>query len=332
MRVVHAGYKTEAMNSPRSTNMSQGTAAPLVSVLILAYNNDLYIRNALRGVFSQVCSFEYEVLIGEDASTDTTNGVILQVLAEHPDRAVLHTRPVNVGMHKNYDDLLRRARGKYVADLDGDDVWIDPTKLQKQLELMERESDVAVVFTRSETVDANGVPLNSDSPYMRLREILTFAEVFSRCDIPHSSIMFRRALLEELPVWTFGLPNYDWSMFVCLAAKGRVVGLPDISTRYTWHGFGSASGRSASGHLRANYQQYVTHARLFRNSIDSMAKRSARQAFESTVSWALSAAASASERIFVGLTYLKFCFAIRCKPSLPWLAGEIRKGLRARAR
>lgn len=298
------------------------TEAPVASILILAYNNQDYVFDAIRGVLSQRCKYTFEILIGEDCSTDSTREQIALALSESSGRVSVIYRQPNLGMHRNYDDLLRRARGRYVADLDGDDSWTDTSKLERQIDFLEANPHVSMVFTRSQPVDANGVALHGDVPYLADRQSLSFAQVFSRCDIPHSTVVFRRALLLNLPGWTFDLPNYDWSMFIALAAQGEVRGLNDITSTYTWHGHGSASGRSPWQHAVANYRHFLAHAKHFRQQLDKSTKMAARTAFENTVVWVLAQKPAMPTRVALVRMYLRLCWSLGIAPNARWLLAK----------
>ena len=110
--------------------MSEATG-PLVSVLMLAYQNEAYVGQAIASVLAQQCNFAFELLIGEDASRDGTLKVIERAVRDAPIPVRVFNRPSNVGMISNYDLLLRAAQAPYVANIDGDDLWVDPRKLQK---------------------------------------------------------------------------------------------------------------------------------------------------------------------------------------------------------
>ncbi len=110
---------------------------PLVSVLILAYNHEEFVGQAIESVLKQDCPHLFEVLIGEDRSTDSTLALCSQYQAKAPERIRLITATANVGMHRNFARLWHRARGRYVAVCEGDDYWIDAGKLAKQVAMLE---------------------------------------------------------------------------------------------------------------------------------------------------------------------------------------------------
>ncbi len=127
--------------------MSRKEREPLVSVLITTYNQEEYIAQTLDGVLMQQVRFDYEIVIGEDCSTDGTRAICRNYAARHPHRIVLLENNPNKGLLHNYFDSLLRCRGRYIADCAGDDYWIDPKKLQDQVELLEGDRAISLVHT-----------------------------------------------------------------------------------------------------------------------------------------------------------------------------------------
>jgi glycosyltransferase involved in cell wall biosynthesis len=120
---------------------------PLVSVLMVAYNHQDYLAEAIEGVLAQRCDFEYELLIGEDCSRDETRRIALAYQARYPHVIrVIHSAR-NVGGDANINRIFARARGTYVAYCDGDDYWCAPDKLSRQVALIEHDPAIGAVHT-----------------------------------------------------------------------------------------------------------------------------------------------------------------------------------------
>lgn len=132
----------------------------LLSVIVLTYNHEKYIEQTLDSVFSQKTSFEYEVLVGDDASSDNTCSLLKRYALMHP-QIKLTLRDKNVGANYNAFDLLTRSVGKYVAVLDGDDYWCDDTKTELQVQYLEKNPDVVACTCKTKVVDEDGneIPL-----------------------------------------------------------------------------------------------------------------------------------------------------------------------------
>jgi glycosyltransferase involved in cell wall biosynthesis len=117
----------------------------MVSAVILTYNHEHYIEQALESALEQRVSFPYEIVVGEDESSDATREICRRIATAHPDRIrliersradVIHINGHATGRH-NFMASLRAARGKYIAVLEGDDYWTNPGKLQRQVDVLE---------------------------------------------------------------------------------------------------------------------------------------------------------------------------------------------------
>ena len=124
---------------------------PLVSVSIVTYNHKPYIRKAIEGALNQKTSFPFEIVIGEDQSTDGTREIVLSYQQNYPHRIRVITSDRNVGGRDNSHRTDRACRGKYIAWCEGDDYWHDPYKLQKQVDCLETHPDVGLVHGGADT-------------------------------------------------------------------------------------------------------------------------------------------------------------------------------------
>lgn len=126
---------------------------PLVSVLVTPYNQQAYIRQTLDSILMQKCNFDFEVVIGEDCSTDGTREICQEYALKYPNRIVLCLNEHNKGLIDNYFDIFLKAKGTYMADCGGDDYWLTDTKLQEQVDILETHSNVSMVSGNWELYD-----------------------------------------------------------------------------------------------------------------------------------------------------------------------------------
>ena len=117
-----------------------------VSVVVAAYNEEKYIGHTLESVISQKVDFDYEILVGDDCSSDGTAAVIREYAKKYPDIVVPFIREKNLGMTGNSLDLINRAQGEYIALVEGDDYWIDENKLQKQVTFLDANKEYVACF------------------------------------------------------------------------------------------------------------------------------------------------------------------------------------------
>ena len=134
------------------------TQCPLVSISCLTYNHAPYLRQCLDGFVMQITSFPIEILIYDDASGDGTQNIIEEYQKKYPDiiKPIYQTenqysKGVKVGFVYNYS----RAKGEYIAFCEGDDYWIDPLKLQRQVDFLEGNPEYVLTYTGAYIVNAN---------------------------------------------------------------------------------------------------------------------------------------------------------------------------------
>lgn len=131
----------------------------LVSVVCDVYNHEPYLRQCFDGFVMQKTNFKFEVLVHDDASTDKSAEIIIEYTNKYPDifKPIIQKEnqySKGVGIWKIYQ--FPRVKGKYVAFCEGDDYWIDPLKLQKQVTAIESDSKNTMVYTAFSTVDETG--------------------------------------------------------------------------------------------------------------------------------------------------------------------------------
>ena len=137
------------------TNDNSHLADCFVSVVVITYNHEKYIRQALDSILMQNVSFAFEILIGDDCSTDQTAEIIEQYQQRFPHIIKAILRSENIGATKNLYDLFLKCAGEYIAILDGDDFWTDKLKLQTQINFL-KNNDIYIGCTqRYSVVDEN---------------------------------------------------------------------------------------------------------------------------------------------------------------------------------
>lgn len=130
-----------------------------VSVMVLAYNHGKYIREALESMVTQQTNFKYEIVIGEDCSTDDTRQIIMEYYKKYPGLIVPLLRKKNLGATRNLASTLRHCSGEYVAFMECDDFWIDSLKLQKQADFLDAHADYSGVFCDTLVVSRYSKPI-----------------------------------------------------------------------------------------------------------------------------------------------------------------------------
>lgn len=190
---------------------------PRVSVAMVTYNHEEFVERAIDSVLEQQAPFAWELIIGEDCSTDRTREIVLRYRRKYPSLIRVLLQPANTRGVDNTDDVYRACRGEYVAELEGDDYWIDPRKLQDQVALMDATPAAFLCGARAYVLhEGRSAPaeIHPADPMERLqsfgsRELLTGAWWFRTC-----TKVFRRAHLQSVPRHL----QDDWAATLWLAA------------------------------------------------------------------------------------------------------------------
>ncbi len=120
---------------------------------MLVYNHEKYIATALNSILMQNVHFDYDIVVGEDCSTDNTRKILLEYKKKYPDKFKLILHNKNVGAINNQNITMKNCTGKYIACLEGDDYWSDPNKLQKQIDFLEANPEFSFCFHNAYVYD-----------------------------------------------------------------------------------------------------------------------------------------------------------------------------------
>jgi glycosyltransferase involved in cell wall biosynthesis len=191
---------------------------PLVSVCILTYNQENTISETIESVLKQVCYFKYEIIIGEDCSTDNTLKICKKYQSLYPETIKIIVSKQNMGIMSNFKQVTEIIRGKYFAGCGGDDYWHDQNKLQLQIQLMENNLNYGMVHSgcrllyafNNEFKDFHLKNLRSNNVF---ESILTgtYGQIFASTTCLRTSL-FRKYvfiedyiesgyLMEDFPMW-----------------------------------------------------------------------------------------------------------------------------------
>jgi len=119
---------------------------PVVSIMFITYNQEQFISDAIESFLKQKCKFPLEIVIGDDCSIDNTQNIIKEYYSKYPNLIKPILNPTNLGPLTNAINVLEHCTGKYIALCEGDDFWIDPLKLQKQVDFLEQHLDYVLSF------------------------------------------------------------------------------------------------------------------------------------------------------------------------------------------
>lgn len=168
----------------------------MVSVHMLVYQHAGYIRQALDSVLIQKVNFRYEIVIGDDCSTDGTQDILKEYKKKYPDKIHLLLNKKNIGAIGNSKRVKKHCRGKYIAYLEGDDFWTDDTKLQIQVDFLEQNPEYAACYHGANVIG------NDKKHYKIYRmaryDINSFEQYFStNPSLPTASLVMKNIFLEN---------------------------------------------------------------------------------------------------------------------------------------
>ncbi len=216
------------------------TMQPLVSVCVITYNHEHYIRQCLEGIVMQKTDFQFEIIIGEDCSTDDTRSIVKEYESRFPGLIHAVYLPKNVGWARNgYEYCFPLLRGRYIAICEGDDYWTDPYKLQKQFDFLEKNAEYVLCFHPVRKVDDENTLLATD-PFSSTPVFYNSLEIL-HISIPTLSVMFRKCL-QTIPKELFQVQSGDVFLFALLSGYGSAADLGFIGASYRKHPRGIFSG------------------------------------------------------------------------------------------
>jgi len=207
---------------------------PKVSVCMITYNHEHFIGQAIESALMQKTSFDFEIVIGEDCSTDRTRDVVEHYKAENPDRIRLLLNKENKGTVRNFADTLKACKGQYVALLEGDDYWTSSDKLEKQVDFLDSHPDYAICYHAAHLVDREGklkviLPFTQyKKPTSAILDLFINDSFMATC-----STMFRNKLFGDFPPVFFASNMMcDWSLNVLNAQYGYIGYLDEVMSVY----------------------------------------------------------------------------------------------------
>lgn len=190
-----------------------------VSVCMITYGHEKYIREAIDGVLMQECNFEVELILSNDCSPDKTDKVIQDILENHPRKSWIKyfKHEKNLGMMPNFIFAMQQCQGAYVALCEGDDYWVDPLKLQKQVDFLEANPEY-VIHSGAAKLLNNEIVTDELIGFENESRTFNITDFYKQNNLITCTVMFRNCLNFFPKVFenvTFG----DWFLYTLLIQK-----------------------------------------------------------------------------------------------------------------
>jgi glycosyltransferase involved in cell wall biosynthesis len=220
---------------------------PVVSVVVSTYQHKPFIRECITSILNQETDFQYEILIGEDGSNDGTREICKELADLHPERIRLFLRDRNTSQFYDSDGnyvarfnvnwLRKSSRGDFIALCEGDDYWIDPNKLQKQVEALQNHTDCSFCFhpAKIEYFDLNKENKITGFHFQQVEKIeIGDMIVGGGHYCPTASVMFNKEVNTKILASTYIhlFPVIDYYVQVLALTQGRGLYLPDVMSVY----------------------------------------------------------------------------------------------------
>ena len=220
---------------------------PKLSVIVPTYNHGKFIVQTLEGILSQETNFDFEVIIGDDASTDDNSMIISKYAQKYPKivRAFLHPenlgplKPKELGGKNNVGFLFSQAESEYIALCEGDDFWTDPHKLQKQVDFLVKNAHYSLCHHQMEIHYEDGSPSHlfnheNQADTSTITNLLEDKSWF----IGTASTVFRNVFKHGMPDWWWKTASGDLGIFIEVAKHGNIKYLPETMGVYRKHSGG----------------------------------------------------------------------------------------------
>lgn len=234
--------------------------SPKLSVLCITYNHEKFIKQTLESFMMQKTDFDFEVIIGEDCSTDNTREIIKEFEQKYPHIIKPIYRDKNIGAMQNSIDILYRANGDYIAFCEGDDYWTDPYKLQKQVSFLEANPEYSLCWCRFKTLDENTGEFQVDENDVLFQNgkdcvVFDFERFYTGWHIGMQTLVFRKCMHDPSYYSLYTSPK-DIHLLSHLLLNGKGACLSFFGAVYRKHGAGIYSGVSELQNAKVGYRCY----------------------------------------------------------------------------
>ncbi|MDO7172724.1 glycosyltransferase [Mariniflexile sp. AS56] len=225
-----------------------------VSIFLLTYNQEHFIAQTIESILMQKTNFNFQIVIGEDCSTDSTRAICETYANKHSNKIkLLPALEKNIGLIANYMRTIKACDGKYIAICDGDDYWIDEDKLQKQVDFLEENSDYSIVYSKLQKLFPDGTFRESVAKHSRLSN--GFDDLIFENVIPSVTALFRNKQNSgDLPSWILNFPYGDWPTYLWTLKDGsKIHFINDVTAVYRMQiGVSAKVRKSGSNTLLVN--------------------------------------------------------------------------------
>lgn len=269
MKITNFNYLKNKFQKKEVQELANNTLSdPVVSICVQTYQHVGYIKMCLDGILMQKTKFPFEILLGEDDSSDGTREICIEYAKNYPKkiRLFLHHRENTIFIDGkptgrfNFLYNVFNSRGKYIALCEGDDYWTDPYKLQKQVDFLEANPDFSLCFHNVAQLNTFNEEKNNIIPGVKKDFVYTMEDYILSNRTATCSLVFKKELLGEIPSWFYKVPFGDLALILLVMynsyKKGMV--LKDTMGVYRIHENGiHGSYHKSNKSLIKAYKQHL---------------------------------------------------------------------------
>jgi len=233
----------------------------LVSVIVITYNQEQTLSKTLDSILEQRTNFNFQIVISDDCSRDNTQSIINDYKKKFSNKIIVNNNSENLGIIRNYYKAYSLCNGKYISNCAGDDWWSDVFKLQKQVDVLEKHSDVGLVYS-------NYLEFHENSGKYRKVLLPTQVDFFSiilNNSIAALTVCYKKELIDDY-ITEIDPLSRDWMMedlpmWLWISQKSKIHILNDITSIYRVSD--KSITQESDLEKRVNFQENVSKIRLF---------------------------------------------------------------------
>ncbi|CAG0986328.1 hypothetical protein FLAV_02054 [Flavobacteriales bacterium] len=236
---------------------------------MLTYNHEAFVREAIESVLMQETSFAFELVIGEDCSTDGTRAIVLEYQRKYPDKIKSFLPQKNVGLIENFLSSLKICRGEYIAFIEGDDYWTSKNKLQAQADFLDETPEAPLCFTNCTVINDEGTLIRQDRVPVEFQRNLSQKDMIAGYCPPLLTLMYRNNI-KNFPKEIYKIINLDYFLYLLLASRGDAFYLAENTASYRIHNEGIWSMKNSEYKYINLLKLYKVFLRLYKDRYEKI--------------------------------------------------------------
>jgi glycosyltransferase involved in cell wall biosynthesis len=234
-----------------TNNWKSDSQIPLVSIVCITYNHEKYIAKTLDSFLMQTTDFSFEILVGEDCSTDNTLHILKKYKEKYPTIIKIITGEKNIGSAQNFKRVFESSKSKYIALCEGDDYWTSINKLQSQITFLENNPEYSMCCHNSENYDNATKKTLHIFPNIKNEKDFLLNDLFNSNIANTCTVVYRNFNIKISEIFNT-LPLGDWPLHMLHAEYGKIKFLPENMARYQIHASGIWSSMNRLKQLDAS--------------------------------------------------------------------------------